>query len=373
MYNNKPYIVAIFSLSVLLSLIRPSIGVAESAYQLSGARIAVELNSQGEAHYIYVVSDHSIECLEEPSHRLVWKAYVPRGISDSGPVIAGKTLAYISNDISTVVALDADTGILRWSKGLQAAHITSSNTTIYLTISNGMGVQALDAVTGNRIWKYEPGGPGSIFILYYVNNVIYTDEYSLNAKNGKVINKYSPSIEDIFSTAQLRFQAESSGKLEAFKDNTNLPLWAVSFSDSLRTIALAATQEYVSIVRYDGMAFVAHAGILSEFRTTDGHVVWQIPLSASVGLQAAPVASDGNAVYLLMPENASTTQLRAIDISSGEILWAQNFEGALDGPPVIAGAIIYITAGPKLLYEIDKASGQLLHEVSVQNSAAPPR
>ncbi len=356
--------IGIFLSVVLLvgkGICRSSKIAAQSIGALRGARIAMTTTPSGEIDRIYIAREHEIQCLDKGLNRVIWTSHVSAGTVDVGPIVHGGTVAYVSDDMSTVTGLNTDNGSLKWSTAIQTAHITGDNKTVFLATSTGMGVQALDAETGKRIWKYEPGGPGSIYQLVYTNGRIYTDAYVLSATNGLIVKKNASTANIIDARADTIFKVIGDGTIEAFRTRTNSVVWKAVSDRRIYPIAISVNDRFLFFVGYSGMPFIARKGFLWAFDVSDGHAAWELPIATGDGgLQPDPIASDYDNVYLLSPAADFSTWLSDISVVTGKQVWSHDLKGKIDGPPLVVGGVLYLTDGPDVLYEIDKRSGSVL-------------
>jgi outer membrane protein assembly factor BamB len=335
---------------------------------LRGARIAVAVMPSGETDRIYIGREHEIQCLDRSLSRVIWASPVVSGAVDVGPLLLGRTLVYVSGDMSTVKGLDVVDGSTKWSATIQSAHITGNGKIVFLATSTGMGVQALNAETGKRIWKYEPGGPGSISQLVYADGKIYTDSYVLNATNGQMIKKNPSTAKVINARADTVFKTIGDGRIESVRIRTNTAEWQVTSSQNIHPITMFANDQFLFFVGYNGMPFIARTGVLQAFDIADGHKAWELPIASATsngGLQPDPIASDHDNVYLLTAGVDSGTRLSKISAATGKQIWSHDLKGKLEGPPLVVGGVLYLTDGPDVLYEIDKGSGRVLLRVEL--------
>lgn len=333
---------------------------------LRGDRIAITTNVFGHADRFYIAREHSIQCLGPHLKTAIWSVPISSGAIDEGPIVVDEAVIYVSNDMSTVTAVNANNGSLEWSRSVQTAHITGSGKTVFLTTSTGMGVEALDAQTGKTKWVYEPGGPGSIFQLQYAAGNIYTESYVLNADSGKLLATNIRSVAVLGANASSVFKAFNDGTLEDIDARSNTVRWKTLSSPHMRPVAISYSSRLLFLVEYDGMPFVAQTGKVRAFNLADGHAVWELPITAeNRGLQPNPISVDSNSLYLLYPVGDDKTRLIDVRISDRKQVWSRDLIGQLEGPPVIVGESLYITDGPNVLYEIDKATGKVLHQVEL--------
>lgn len=249
-----------------------------------------------------------------------------------GPVVAGGTVYVIDTD-ATVRAYALSSGASRWSRRLvtggkdeSAAFgggVSVEDGKVYAT--TGLGdVVALDATTGNQLWKVRPAGPlrgapavfgGQLYVVSQDNQI-----FALNVENGSTVWNEAGAVENsgIFGVAA---PAAAQGTVVA------------GFS----------------------------SGELTAYRYENGRAVWQDTLSrtsmsttvASLSdIDASPVIDEGR-VYAI----GQGGRMVALELVTGQRLWELNIGGI--STPWVAGEWVFAVSDQARLFCISRSSGKI--------------
>jgi outer membrane protein assembly factor BamB len=250
----------------------------------------------------------------------------------ASPVVANDTV-YVIDTAATVHAFAASGGAERWRTSLGVrgdgndsvfgGGVSFDGGRVYAT--NGVGdVAALDATTGNVLWKVRPSGPirgaptvasGQIYVITQDNQI-----YALNAEDGKTVWNQAGSLENsgIFgvaapSVAQGTVVAGfSSGELTAYRYENGRAVWQDALSRTSMSTAVASLSD----------------------------------------IDADPVIADGK-VYAI----GQGGRMVALDIITGQRLWELNVGGI--STPWIAGDWLFVVTDQAQLLCIARASGKV--------------
>ena len=249
----------------------------------------------------------------------------------AGPVVgAGKVFVI---DVNAVVhAYDLKSGAPLWTHTLGDRKNTSSlfgggvsyeNGKVYAT--NGVGdAAALDAGTGNQLWKVRPGGPlrgapavgnDNVYVMSQDNQL-----FALKQSNGETVWTASGSLENaaVFGAAAPAIgqgtvvAGFSSGELTAYRYENGRPVWQDSLSRTSITTSVASL----------------------------------------VDIDASPVIDQGR-VYAV----GKGGRMVAMDILTGQRLWELNIAGT--ETPWIAGEWLFVVTDDAKLLCIARNSGRV--------------
>lgn len=273
--------------------------------------------------------------LGQSLHRL-WSAEISGGTSRArlaaAPVVADNRL-YVVDVEGKVNAFDADTGARLWVKDTAEGNanrdarfgggVSFDNGRLYAT--NGLGdVVAMDAVSGDVVWRARPGGPlrgaptianGNVYVLTQDNQLI-----ALSQQDGTVGWSENAAIESqgVFGVAA---PAAAQGSVVA------------GFS----------------------------SGELNAYRYENGRTLWSDVLSRSTistsvsslsDIDADPVIDQGR-VYAV----GQGGRMVAMDLTSGQRLWEQNIAGI--STPWVAGEWIFVVTDNAQLLCLSRGSGRV--------------
>lgn len=250
----------------------------------------------------------------------IWRVDIGEGSSDNAQLIASPVVA--GNRVFTmdvegrVQALDADTGNRIWRVRLESREkddvamsgggIAFADGRLYAT-TGFADVIALDAATGGEIWRRGLNGPmraaptvfkGRVFAVTIANEL-----HALDARDGRVLWNHMGI-------------AEAAGLLGG---------------------ASPAAEESVVIAGYSSGEVVA-------LRIENGRVVWSDsltalrrsdPVSALAHIRGRPVIDRGRVIVV-----ANSGRMVAIDLRTGTRLWERPVGSAYG--PWVAGEFIYV-------------------------------
>ena len=274
---------------------------------------------------VYVGSwDGHIHALDAATGDILWQNQVNReGSADSSPAVSGG-IVYVGSWDGHIYALDAATGELRWhhkvgergSSGSSSPAV-SGGVAYFVGWSGGSvlrlgraSVFALDAVTGNLLWRfgfgdYTPSSPAVSGGAVYVGS--RDDLYALNAATGDTLWSYQ--TDGIVDSSP----AVSGGAVYVGSDDHHL--------------------------------YALHAA--------NGALLWRYQTDGRV--DSSPAVS-GGVVYV----GSRDGHLYALDAATGDLLWRYNTGGREESSPVVSGGVVYVGSDDHHLYALDAATGDLL-------------
>ncbi len=248
------------------------------------------------------------------------------------PVIDGGKLFAI--DVNAVVhAIDANSGAALWQTPLAEGKkgrfarfgggVSVEEGRVYAT--DGLGdVVALSVADGKQLWRVKPGGPlrgsptlanGNVYVLSQDNQL-----FALSETDGSVAWTQTGSIE----------------------------------SQGVFGVAAPASSQGTVVAGFS-------SGELNAYRYENGRTLWQDALSRTsattsvsslADVDADPVIEDGR-VYAV----GQGGRMVAVDISTGQRVWEQNFAGI--STPWIAGEWLFIVTDDARLVCVARATGKV--------------
>ena len=313
---------------------------------------------------VYVGSwNGHIHALDAATGDILWQNQVNReGSPDSSPAVSGG-IVYVGSWEGHIYALDAATGDLLWRYQVGVSGSSGSSSP---AVSGGVAyfvgywggdslrlgnasLFALDAVTGNLLWRfgfgdYKPSSPavsGGIVYVGFWNGHIY----ALDAVTGNLLWRHdtdgmvdsSPAV-----SGGVVYVGSNDHHLYALDAATGELLWRYE-TDSMVDSSPAVSGGVV----YVGSRY----GHLYALDAATGELLWRYDADSRVG--SAPAVS-GGVVYV----GSDDHHLYALDAATGELLWRYNAGSRAGASPVVSGGVVYMGSD----------SGDL-HAIA----AAPPR
>lgn len=253
----------------------------------------------------------------------------------AAPVIGNGALFVMDTD-GMVTAFDAESGSKRWSHSFSIKGDGSSSVfgggasfdsgRVYITTGVGE-VAALDAATGNQIWKVKPAGPlrgsptiafGSVYVMTQDNQI-----HSLNAGDGATLWNESGSLGQagVFGVAAPAagqgtvIAGYSSGELVAYRYENGRTLW----SDALARTSISTQVGILTDIDADpiidrGRVYaLGQGGRMAAYELVSGQRIWELNLA---GISTPAVA--GEWVFTLTDD----ARLLCIARSTGKVRWS---------------------------------------------------
>jgi len=336
---------------------------------------------------------------EKPSK--VWTAQVAGSTNRmrlaAAPVVGGGKLFAMGTD-GTIVAFDKNTGARIWSRveddltkdqspSAFGGGVSYDAGRVYAT--NGVGeVKALNAETGEVIWKVKPAGPlrgsptiafGQLFVMTQDNQLL-----ALNLSNGALVwnESGSTTASGVFGVAAPAagqgtiVAGYSSGELTAYRYENGRVLW----SDALARTNISTTVGSVTDIDADpiidsGRVYaLGQGGRMAAYELVTGQRIWELNLA---GISTPAIA--GEWIFTLTDD----ARLLAIARSSGRVRWIAQLQRYKDeedkkGPifwtgPVLAGGQLWVASSRGEVWRVSAGDGaaQFFADLGAPVSLAP--
>ncbi|NBB23951.1 PQQ-binding-like beta-propeller repeat protein [Porphyrobacter sp. SLTP] len=299
----------------------------------------------------------------------------------SAPVVgSGKLFAEGTDGV--IVAFDKATGAKLWTRGEDdmtkdqapsafGGGVSYEAGKIYAT--NGVGdVKAVNAETGEVIWKVKPAGPmrgsptiafGQLFVMTQDNQII-----SLNINDGSLMwdESGSNTQSGVFGVAAPAagqgtiVAGYSSGELSAYRYENGRTLW----SDALARTNISTTVGSITDIDADpiidsGRVYaLGQGGRMAAYELVTGQRIWELNLA---GISTPAIA--GEWIFTLTDD----ARLLAIARSSGRVRWITQLQRYKDeedkkGPifwtgPVLAGGHLWVASSRGEMWKISAGEG----------------
>ena len=319
------------------------------------------------------------------SPSLIWTARIAGSTKKqrlaAAPVVSGGTLFVMDTD-GMMRAFDAKTGAARWSKNFQIKGDGSSS--IYgggasvagdrVYVTTGLGeVAALNAATGEQVWKVKPAGPlrgsptiafDSVFVMTQANQIV-----ALNAADGTQVWNAAASVGQtgVFGVAAAAagqgtiIAGYSTGELIAYRYENGRELW----NDALARTSLSTSVGVLTDIDADpiidrGRVYaLGQGGRMAAYELVTGQRIWELNLA---GISTPAVAGDW--IFTLTDD----ARLLCIARSSGKVRWlsqlapyrnvAKKKDPIYWSGPVLAGDRLWFVNSQGELFSAAAADGQ---------------
>lgn len=329
-----------------------------------------------------------------------WRADLGAGSNDrvqiaAPPVIADGVLYFLDAD-HRVHAISATDGDRRWSERLRTTEgrdrvargggVAVNGGRVFVTTGFGF-VVALDAATGDEIWRAQADAPfqsaptvanGRVYAVTNDSELI-----AMDAGTGDIVWNYQAIAEParILSAPSVAIEGDSvvapfaSGEVVALLAANGRRLWSDSLSRSGRLTSLSQINDIAGRPVIDGGAVYAasHSGVLAAIDLRSGQRIWARPFASTQTPWAA-----GDVLYAVSVDG----ELAAFDRRTGNIYWVQQLRRYRDendregriawvGPVLIGGRLVLANSEGDVV-AVSPASGETLATADVGQAVFIP-
>lgn len=315
---------------------------------------------------VYITTtDGKLDAYNATTGALKWQFDSQTGLSNvssplvdpaTGIVSFGVVGHFFTGIPSPYYALDAQTGVLKWSILLpwnEFAFPTLALNTIYVgTAKEGSSATmfAIDEVSGHINWKVVTSSSlwGAVAVDTSTNS-IFTGEgnpanavLALNASTGAQLWQYSvpnsPGDLDVGAGVDvangLVYASSKNGSVYALHENDGSLAWTVVINNSNHSDVSAPA--YASSTPH-GVIYVGGVNnSIDALDATNGSTIWVFKTSGPV--YSSPAVANG-IVYFSV--DSKTTNFYALDASNASILWSSSTGGASYSSPIVIDGWLY--------------------------------
>lgn len=317
-----------------------------------------------------------------------WRADLGQGTNDrvqiaAPPVISEGRLFFLDAD-HRVHAIDANTGARAWSESLRprdtrdrvarGGGVAASGGRVYVTTGFGF-IVALDAATGDEVWRAEGGAPfhsaptvsgGRVYAITNDSELIAYDaatgqvawNYQAIAEPARILS--APSVAVDSDTVVAPF---ASGEVVALVSANGRRLWTDSLSRTGRLTSLSAINDIAGrpAIENNVVYAASHSGVLAAIDLRTGQRVWA---RAFASTQTPWIA--GDVLYAVSVDG----ELTAFDRATGNIYWVQQLRRYRDEHdrqgrvswtgPIMVGSRLVLANSLGQVIAVSPANGQTL-------------
>ena len=308
---------------------------------------------------------------------LVWQFNSGTGYANlSSPVLDAATntrffgtLGYLQQQDAGVpspfYALDASTGVLKWSviiPGDDYGFPTLAFNTIYVGVADeGSGsLLAIDETTGNLDWQHQAnGGVWGAVGVDQQTNTIFTgvgnpgdQVLAFNAASGTLLwqQKIPPhGFDDDVGTSiavanGMLYVDSKNGNMYALNENTGMPVWSMQIG--LPGIGNVSSPAISS----NGTLYVGSLdGNVYALNATTGAIIWKTHTIHAIF--SSPALANG-VVYVASNDH----KFYALNTTTGAVLWTYATSGPTFSSPIVANGWLYCASTDGNLYAFGLAA-----------------
>jgi outer membrane protein assembly factor BamB len=329
-------------------------------------------------------ADHVMpNCSLKESLNPLWTVSIGSGNDEgrllSSPIVANGVV-YALDTYGNVTALASSSGALLWQvnispEGQQISMIGGGlaygQEKIFVT-SPHAEVLALDAKTGNRLWRYSTPSPvraaptldeGRLYVLTISNQLEVLDaEKGLALWNHAGITEHagllgtaSPAV-----SKGVVVVPYSSGELYALKTENGHQLWTETLSTTRRPDSLSSLSHIkaLPVIHKNMVIIIGHNHKMAAYDLRRGERLWE----RHIGGTRTP-AIIGDFIFMINSHN----ELLCLTCQHGQVVWVKKLGSDPESPykvvwegPVVAGGKLYLVNLGGDLVSIDPATGKIL-------------
>ncbi|MGV6801867.1 MAG: outer membrane protein assembly factor BamB family protein [bacterium] len=350
-------------------------------------------------------ADHALHHLQAPlALRRQWSLKTGASSKKRSPVLAPPVIAdnrlFVANAQAEILAVDAASGRKIWKARMtpdvsehhkfyqvwqrnKPEEIGFGGGVAYdggrVFVTSGFGfIAALDAETGNLLWKSKTNAPvrnaptaanGLVFAVTNTNEIVAFDQesgeeqwqYQSFEEQARFLSSTSPAVSEEVVVVPF-----SSGEVTALNIKNGRQLWSETIGRSSRINALSDLNDISGSPVIDrGIVYaVSHAGQMAAIEMRTGKVLWDQPIS---GLQTPWVVGDN--VFVVSIEN----QLLSLDRETGKIIWVAQLpkyknekkkkKRILWTGPIMVGNNLMLTSSTGIIALISPETGEVSRSV----------
>ncbi|MEM8771073.1 MAG: PQQ-binding-like beta-propeller repeat protein [Pseudomonadota bacterium] len=323
----------------------------------------------------------------------------------SPPIVVGERV-YVMDAETTVTAFNAENGEEIWRKALapeieerfrlrelfrgpQPAEIGFGGGVAFddgrVFVTSGFGfVAALDAISGDELWRFETDAAvrtpptayrGNVYLTTNINEFLVLNQetgeqvwgFQSFEETARFLSSASPA-----AAGDLVVAPFSSGELVAFLADSGRALWNETLAQQTRLTALASLNDIAGSPVIDrGLVYVvSHGGRFAAIDIRSGQRVWE---SSIASLQQPWVA--GDVIYVV----STNAEIVCVSRNDGAILWVsqlQRYENEKKkkgritwAGPVLAGDHLILVSSLGEIVKVDPASGALVETKKLDGGA----
>jgi outer membrane protein assembly factor BamB len=361
---------------------------------------------------IYAGDENDIVRVDTRNGKIVWRYNLPAA-SYSGALSVSRVVAvndtvyaavtsFTQNLNSSVLALNAENGKLRWSyeitgDGLDTMDLAVSDGTLYVG-TGGYSKSAEKKVYTKQDTK-RPGPPadgmlyafdpatGAVHATYHltgvaVNNIavvkgiVYASAsdglHAINLEEGKQLwfapiklDNTTPHVIDgvVYTVITHDTKTNSTQSyIAAFDANTGNKLWQTDWLQGQAfDLTVANNAVYVGILQ-GGTVF---RGKLYAYDTHQGNLLWEKTVQGSV--QWAPSVANGVVYVSAFPALKMPEEVVAFNTADGSQKWTAQVAAGVMTTPYVGKGVIYVASGPNL-YGLNASDGAQLWKISLDDA-----
>jgi outer membrane protein assembly factor BamB len=314
-----------------------------------------------------------------PPYRRIWR-FRGSSLIEFQPVLA-KGLLFMLENNGIAVAINAQTGKIRWRRSVGALAASSpawSGGRVY-AIGNKAGsagiasagpgkLWCLDAKTGRVIWAAGLGSASESSPLIAGGRVYLGSQdgtvYALRASDGRTIWRHQASgaVKAGLALSQGRlYFGDYSGEMTALRASNGSVIWRTGTSG--RSFGRSGTFYATPAIAF-GRVYAGNTdGFIYSFASSNGQLAWSHATGGYVYSAPAVAALPGMRPAIFA--GSYSGQFLALDARSGSVIWSYSAGGTISGAPSLIGDIVYFsTLSQRTTTGLNARSGHMVWKLN---------
>lgn len=335
----------------------------------------------------------------------VGKVSAKRARLTAPPVVVGNRIFVIDAE-TTVTSFDSETGEEIWStelapdiderfrvfdimRGPKASQIGFGGGVAFdsgkVFVTSGFGfVAALDAISGEELWRVETVNPvrtpptayrGRVYLATNTNEFLALEQetgekawtFQSFIESARFLSASSPA-----AAGDLVVAPFSSGELVAFLADNGRAVWNESLVRQARLTALSSLNDIAGSPVIDrGLVYVvSHGGRLAAIDIRSGNATWEASIAS---LQMPWVA--GDFLFIVSTEG----ELACLSRADGGIIWVSQLERYTNekkrkgritwAGPVLAGDHLVLVSSDKKIIKVSPQTGEIVASAKIPDGS----
>ncbi len=197
---------------------------------------------------------------------------------------------------------------------------------LYVSGAAGKGLNAVNASTGQLIWR----NPDPYLFTSIYTSTVYND----------------------------RVYVSAFGLLASLNASTGVEIWRTNFTNTYGNNENAGSPIVVN-----GVVYVQGYRVLYAVDALTGSQIWKYPNQGSFATSIVPAITNGY-VYSVTAGVNLNGSIYALDASSGKKVWEYNIETSAQSSPVIKDGKVFVGSNQGI-YSLDALTGKLLWKYAI--------
>jgi outer membrane protein assembly factor BamB len=305
-----------------------------------------------------------------PGAPVVWSVALGSSV-DSSPAVAGDRV-YVGTADGDLCAVSADQGKVLWRFSTGGAVISSpavaGDRVVFGSVDDF--VYCVGGAEGKLLWKYRTWKP-VVAPPTVAEGVVYIGSIdgtltALGMEKGEVRWQVEDpagiSCAPVVSTGWV-FYGDRGGTVRARRADSGKQVWeAASKCPVVASPSLAGSTLLVPYMSYTALV-PPKVDYLVAYDGATGNRLWA--QNGVISVFTTPAVAEGVAYFATVEGYLSKTEMRAVSLADGSLLWKRDLPPIVASSPALAGDYLYMGAGDGALYTLARQTGQTVGRIEL--------